>query len=104
MVGASLAVSKKAYWDIGGMDEEFVGWGGEDTEFWDRCLTRNVWEYAHLPIIHLWHKPQPEKRTKNGQGELTADLTLRQQTIPPRIRIDELLAREKSLATKGRIS
>ena len=76
------------------MDEEFIGWGGEDQEFWSRCLTRKVWEYGSLPIIHLWHEPQPGKRATNGQGAHTAELTARRMVIPAEDRIAELTARQ----------
>jgi len=60
--GASLAVSAAAYEAIGGMDDDFVGWGGEDNEFWDRCRTLKVWEYGYLPFVHLWHVSLAERR------------------------------------------
>jgi len=91
--GGSIAISRKVYWDIGGMDEAFVGWGGEDQEFWDRCLTRKVWHYAMLPIIHLWHAPQLGKRAINGNGALTAELTAQRRAIPALERIEELKTR-----------
>jgi len=59
--GGSVAISKKAYFEIGGFDESFLGWGGEDNEFWERAQTRKVWPYGYLPVIHLWHRPQPGK-------------------------------------------
>lgn len=66
--GGSLAVSKEAYLYLGGMDEEFVGWGGEDEEFWDRCKACRVREFACLPFVHLWHSPAPGKRTENANS------------------------------------
>ncbi len=88
--GGSLALSKKAYWDIGGMDEDFVGWGGEDNEFWDRCLTRKVWEYASLPIIHLWHVS-----LSNRQRETNPMMTLLDEKlgVPAQSRIQTLRGR-----------
>jgi GT2 family glycosyltransferase len=59
--GGSLAITTEAYQAIGGMDEGFVGWGGEDNEFWDRCLTRPTWIWGYEPIVHLWHRAQPLK-------------------------------------------
>lgn len=61
--GGSIAIGREAYQRIGGMDESFVGWGGEDNEFWERAQTLRVWPYAHLPIVHLWHAPQAGKET-----------------------------------------
>jgi GT2 family glycosyltransferase len=53
--GGSVAMSRDAFFAIGGYDESFVGWGGEDNEFWERAQTRRVWPYGYLPIVHLWH-------------------------------------------------
>jgi len=59
--GGSMAIRADTYRAIGGMDEAFVGWGGEDNEFWDRCLTRPTWIWGYEPIVHLWHPSQPHK-------------------------------------------
>ncbi len=59
--GGSIAITKDAYDAIGGFDETFVGWGGEDVELWERAETRRVNRFGYLPIVHLWHAPQPEK-------------------------------------------
>jgi len=59
--GGSMAITREAYYSIGGMDEEFVGWGGEDIEFWQRCSILNRWIWGYQPIIHLWHQSQPLK-------------------------------------------
>ena len=59
--GGSVAITKEAYAAIGGFDETFVGWGGEDVELWERAETRRANRFGYLPIVHLWHAPQPEK-------------------------------------------
>jgi hypothetical protein len=59
--GGSVAISREAYFAIGGFDESFIGWGGEDNEFWERAATRRVWPYGYIPIVHLWHPSQPGK-------------------------------------------
>lgn len=82
---------------IGGFDEEFIGWGGEDNEFWDRCLTRKTWEWTYLPIVHVWHEPQQGKRAVKGLGANTAELTAKRRAIPPAERISELVARVRGL-------
>ena len=86
--GTTLGISASAFDMIGGMDEEFVGWGGEDNEFWDRCLTRKVWEYAYLPFVHLWH-PSLAERRKDMNPSLR--LLEQKQTISPEERIKKLL-------------
>lgn len=63
--GGSVAITRAAYEAIGGMDESFVGWGGEDNEFWERALTRRTWTWGSMPIVHLWHAAQPGKRDSN---------------------------------------
>lgn len=59
--GGSIAIGRDAFFELGGFDEEFVGWGGEDNEFWERCALRRRWEYGYLPLVHLWHRPQSRK-------------------------------------------
>lgn len=59
--GGSIAITRDAYDRIGGMDESFIGWGGEDNEFWERAQTCTLWPFGALPIVHLWHVAQPGK-------------------------------------------
>ncbi len=59
--GGSIAITRTAFERIGGMDESFIGWGGEDNEFWERAQTCKVWPYGYLPLVHLWHPSQPGK-------------------------------------------
>lgn len=60
--GGSVAITRAGYDQIGGLDESFVGWGGEDNEFWERAQTLRVWPWANLPLVHLWHAAQSGKR------------------------------------------
>ena len=64
--GGSIAITRSAFDAIGGFDEAFVGWGGEDVEFWERASTRRVWPYAFMPLVHLWHQAQPEKHVRES--------------------------------------
>src|SRR5713101_8273274 len=60
--GGSVAATTKAFFDIGGFDEEFVGWGGEDLEFWERAVADGrAYGYGYLPLVHLWHPAQQGK-------------------------------------------
>ncbi len=92
--GGSVAVEKRAFESIGGFDEQFVGWGGEDNEFWDRCLTRNVWCHSFLPFVHLGHEAQEGRRAVDGMGLTTAALTLQRRALDPQVRIAELASRQ----------
>jgi GT2 family glycosyltransferase len=87
--GGSFAITRGACEAIGGFDEAFVGWGGEDVEFWERASSRRMWPYAFLPIVHLWHAPQPGKL--NAQSEPLA-LYYARAKIPVEQRIADLLA------------
>jgi len=53
-----LAVPRKLWDNIGGFDEKFAGWGGEDNAFWRAASIlggqpHRVQGYAY----HLWHQP-----------------------------------------------
>lgn len=60
--GGSVAASRQAFYAIGGFDDAFVGWGGEDNEFRERADTAGRLDaFGYLPFVHLWHAPQPGK-------------------------------------------
>jgi hypothetical protein len=84
-----MAVRRKTYWDVGGHDERFVGWGGEDVEFLSRLRTRSISEGGWLPVIHLWHPPAPQKASGHrNQGQQDRLLE-----TDPQERIDALRSR-----------
>ncbi len=89
--GGSVAVDRHAFFELGGFDESFIGWGGEDNEFWERAQIRSVWPFGYLPIVHLWHPPQ---EGKDDRGRATVDLLDRRSLIPPEERVQELTRRE----------
>jgi hypothetical protein len=86
--GLSTAIFKKVYEEIGGHDERFEGWGGEDLEFLDRLRTRRLFRGGYLPVIHLWHTTAPKKRS----GERNNDLLLERLRLPVQTRIEQLRA------------
>ena len=89
--GGSVAMAREAFFSIGGYDESFVGWGGEDNEFWERAQTRRVWSYTELPVVHLWHAAQPEKARHNP---ITANRFRELSSIPAPKRILNLVQRK----------
>ncbi len=89
--GGTLAVERQAFCEIGGFDESFVGWGGEDNEFWERAALLRVHPFGFLPFVHLWHAPQPEKMQPGGAPTLRHWERLRESE--PRERVERLLAR-----------
>ena len=59
--GGTIAITREGFQAIGGFDERFTGWTGEDVEFFDRCLALRHCRNGYLPFVHLWHPPQPSK-------------------------------------------
>jgi len=86
--GGSVAITVEAYRSIGGMDEEFQGWGGEDNEFWDRAALLSRWTWGLFPIVHLWHRPQ-ELKHHSGNTNLQRAHALAQ--VPAQKRIEQLI-------------
>lgn len=62
---SSMLVIPRTLWDkVGGFDENFEGWGGEDSAFWKAC-TLHAGQPHRTPgnAYHLWHPPAAGKRT-----------------------------------------
>jgi hypothetical protein len=68
--GLSTFVQRSTYMEVGGHDERFEGWGGEDLEFLDRLQTRRLYPGAFLPAVHLWHAPAEQKSSGHRNARL----------------------------------
>lgn len=55
-----VALSRRLWDEVGGFDERFIAWGGEDRAFLFACLTlRDQDEVQRVAghAVHLWHPP-----------------------------------------------
>jgi hypothetical protein len=93
--GGTIALASKTFFELGGFDEGFVDWGGEDDEFFDRCRLRRHCRYGYVPFVHLYHPPQPDRRAPDNVNVARA-LPMR-LAISPIERIAEL--RERAWGT-----
>lgn len=57
--GGSLACRKDYYWEIGGFNEDFWGYGVEDCEFYARLKYRGFKEDRKHVFLHLYHSRFP---------------------------------------------
>lgn len=50
-----VAISRACFNEVGGFDENYLGWGYEDLDFASRCNT--LWPNRRVmgPLYHLWH-------------------------------------------------
>jgi len=55
--GCCVWVRTSAYHRIGGMDERFEGWGGEDNDFAYRMDTNNAFDSYDDMLLHMYHPP-----------------------------------------------
>jgi hypothetical protein len=88
-----VAVRSNTYWSIGGHDESYFGWGGEDIEFLERLRTRQVSEGGWVPIVHAWHPPAPKKHNGDRNTELHSRITA--------LAVDERIRRLMTIPSGG---
>ena len=90
--GGSVVAARDAYFAIGGFDEAFIGWGGEDNDFWERAEAHGgVYAFGYLPLVHLFHAPQPGKLMGDDAPAVKRYREL--MTVPAAERIARLRAR-----------
>jgi glycosyltransferase involved in cell wall biosynthesis len=74
---ANLAVWRSDLERVNGMDEQYAGWGLEDSDLVIRLLRSGVrhksGRYA-CPVIHLWHAEQDKSRLPENRSRLEAML------------------------------
>nr|WP_202458058.1 galactosyltransferase-related protein [Streptomyces sp. SID5464] len=65
--GCCVWVRTSAFHRIGGMDERFEGWGGEDNDFAYRMDINSALDHYHDPLLHMYH---PSSAVLREDGEL----------------------------------
>jgi glycosyltransferase involved in cell wall biosynthesis len=70
--GCCVWVRASAYRAIGGMDERFEAWGGEDNDFAHRLDTHSALDSYDDVLLHMYHPPSAALR-ENGEL-LNADI------------------------------
>jgi glycosyltransferase involved in cell wall biosynthesis len=69
----NLAVWREDLLAVNGFDEEFIGWGYEDSDLVQRLLNggrrRRASRWA-IPVLHLWHEAQDRSREKANLARL----------------------------------
>ncbi|MGW1598501.1 glycosyltransferase [Streptomyces sp. NPDC002343] len=65
--GCCVWVRASAFHRIGGMDERFEGWGGEDNDFAYRMDTHSAFDQYRDPLLHMYH---PSSAVLREDGEL----------------------------------
>ncbi len=89
--GGTIAIRRETFLQLGGFDEGFVDWGGEDDEFYQRCGGVRHCRYGYLPFVHLWHPPQVDRKAEDNPN-ITAVMPWR-MGLPIAERIAELTRR-----------
>jgi hypothetical protein len=84
-----LVVPRKLWAEVGGFDERFVGWGGEDNAFWRACEIRRG-EVIRLPgaCFHLWHVPVSDRNTRMHDPQYLSNLALSNRYMRCQTKID----------------
>jgi glycosyltransferase involved in cell wall biosynthesis len=89
--GGSVAIDRNAYWSVGGHDEWFEGWGGEDTEFIGRLSTLRVYRGGYTTGVHLCH-PEAVRKLRRERNAVRVHARI---AAPPQVRIERLLREQK---------
>ena len=101
--GGVFLMRKDKYLEIGGMDERFEGWGGEDDAMSIRMVKSDVTRLIrqHQIGFHLWH-PRPKNDRYGHQKYLDNIALLRQYQMMTPLEVDRL--NKNSAATIGNLA
>lgn len=84
--GGSIGVKRKTYWYVGGFNEEFWGYGCEDTDFYARLSEGSDFNNVRdMPLLHIWH-PRTEGWEECHDINKALESRLKQKSIAERIK------------------
>lgn len=74
VLGGGITVLTRAAWNtVGGIDERFIGWGGEDLAFgWALETLCGPPVRLSAPLFHLWHPQEVKGAHRRGSPESEA--------------------------------
>lgn len=71
--GGGLLVITRAAWDkVGGYDEDFIGWGYEDSALTMSLMKLGLWERLPGEAWHLWHSGEGNKPRRESLNRYKA--------------------------------
>ncbi len=73
-----VIVPAEAFWKIGGADERYIGWGGDDVAF-GTALDALYGEHVRYPdpVVHLWHPRGDQEKGWHEHSVAHRELTER---------------------------
>lgn len=69
--GANMAVDRMALLKVNGFDEDYLGWGGEDTDLVMRLHMLGLKSDGYIGRAALYHMYHPTRTADDGNQELT---------------------------------
>jgi len=86
----NLGVWKKDFIAINGFNEDYHGWGYEDSDLVVRLLNNSIFRKAgrySIPIMHLWHKKNDYSHQKDNFANLQQTIT--NKIVKARLGVDQ---------------
>ena len=72
-----MAMPREVFDALGGFDERFVGWGGEDTAMAAAIQGLHGWERVEGVVTNLWHPRKPGDGLPGSSPEYVTNMRLR---------------------------
>jgi glycosyltransferase involved in cell wall biosynthesis len=116
--GGAFFIDKPVFWQVGGMNENYYGYGGEDNDFWVRINLhlgdKGKNNIKHMPYAlghwyHDWAEPSPERfyhlnRTIQHPDKVTSRLkrlALGNVNGPTPLDVSDLTLKEDGIESKA---